>query len=457
MENIILDSPAIPPQYLTPDAAKNYISIMCSQIGIDPRAQEVIDLGIEGLTKQKVNKLLIGMKMKEMESLGLTMEQKKQIIELGLNSAIYPIEGDKTRLARALQDYENHTAIARDQLREATSIADAIRKGAKIPIDITPTLVKIVSSGFYKIKKIERQRIEFETKPVVLTDVNPDAGVSRSCYMGSYVVAWMLFSGRIQVFPHKDNINAEGNWHPHINSNNEVCWGNAATLLRQLIRFEAEEVFNALQIILCNFNGESPFVEMSSFMSVRESYDNGNFYPYERQGRVRFIVGEMYTQYQNTISSFDEVSDEYRYDFFDENEDIVCRDFMTYKNEDEDSEDDPDLLFVRYNGNMICIDDLFGDSTYYQEVEEQRNIDFSPRTEPRRRIIEDEGVPFDAPPAPLTRSPIQNMQFEAATDQIYTVGIATDYINAGDMVTVRTGDGREVERTMIRNNSEGYF
>lgn len=119
------------------------------------------------------------------------------------------------------------------------------------------------------------QHVKFLTPPINLKHHNPSANIMQNVDMGSFEVRWFPQRGRVSVVGVNNNLNADGYQHPHVDSSGSVCWGNAAATYSDAMgTYDIAKALEALQVILQNYNADSPYVRLDRFVSQRNANRN---------------------------------------------------------------------------------------------------------------------------------------------------------------------------------------
>lgn len=151
--------------------------------------------------------------------------------------------------------------------------SDFDRLNGKDRDHITPQIEQIQSAGFWKFDSVDSysKRVYMISDEVWLEFNDRDAKINDRICMGRYKLTLML-GGYIdfRVTAHKDNILVDGYSHPHL-AGDSLCLGNASgTIEKALEAFDIVSIAKVCQLILCNYNDESPYVRFSDFKKEYE-------------------------------------------------------------------------------------------------------------------------------------------------------------------------------------------
>lgn len=119
-------------------------------------------------------------------------------------------------------------------------------------LDVGSLMVQTIGSRDFKVR--------FITPEIVMKHFNPKAGIESSVPMGQYAVTWLPLRNHIAVHTHANNILVDRYPHPHVSYDGDVCWGNAHAVMSEgMSNLDPVPGLEALQVILQNYNADSPF------------------------------------------------------------------------------------------------------------------------------------------------------------------------------------------------------
>jgi hypothetical protein len=258
-------------------ADENYIMLMAGMLEIDPNREEVRNLVTKALTKAQVSLELAALKQTINES------NKKKLSSEQLTKISSMVTREQSSAARSLQnDIDSYYSSVARYLKDADSYLKAMtEKRIELehylnrPVDLSSEVSKIVDDGFYSVAAVYENYIRFATQPVTLVENNPAAGIKRSVFLGTFFVTYHPNTGVIKVTGKESNIETQGHIHPHIGSGGSVCWGTAAEAVAVAMRdLRPSVAFKALQVILNNYNGSSPYRTIERFMERSNNVTN---------------------------------------------------------------------------------------------------------------------------------------------------------------------------------------
>lgn len=106
---------------------------------------------------------------------------------------------------------------------------------------------------------------------------NRAAGIDCELDVGQFAVRIDLHSFDLKVFPYKNNIISTGGYravyHPHVNSQGNVCWGNALETVAALRRtFNIGKILSLLYVLLNSYDSGAPYVHLHAFRDAHRKY-----------------------------------------------------------------------------------------------------------------------------------------------------------------------------------------
>ncbi len=189
--------------------------------------------------------------------------------------------GYKKNLAKAEKDKEKTNLTYRQQ-----RLVDGRLSKWKLAVSRENTvnsevlfnhLVNIARDKFWKfIGIIKGDIIWVTTRPVVLTEVNESAGLSLTQNMGHYIAVLKMSDCDVTIMPHKDNIEYEEHYHPHVSCDGDVCWGNTYNFVEKSKKDrDVSGLLAVARTILSSYSSAGgPFVDLVNFVNNSESIDD---------------------------------------------------------------------------------------------------------------------------------------------------------------------------------------
>lgn len=252
-----------------------------------------------------------------------------------------------------LKTYNQHLNDYNMYVREANrKLADAllhshqmldISKGPNISRDILANHLAtwLAGQSFYKLLRVDSNSIIFTTDHVKLSTSVPDfqgderwAVIDSSCDtvdFGKFLVR-INERGQITVKPYRDNLiitssdneaisnddydNGTGNdyyWHPHIDYDGFVCWGNVS---HEYSDFKASntitlmtDILTKLAALLNTYNESSPYRSLEKFTDAHDISLNGPITAYKYDTAwFKFDSEERFNKYANPADTCERVT-----------------------------------------------------------------------------------------------------------------------------------------------------
>lgn len=207
----------------------------------------------------------------------LTDEERKKLREIHTidNSREYKhleelLDNSKRELNRLYERIDYAMRDIHDRKRNLRNMVVHNEYDVSIEVD------KILEGGFYSLARHKtytcpNKLLWFTTRDITLTHKNHSAGIDMEVPMGNYYVSVNMETYDIRVKLCNNNLQYSGYYHPHVSEGGRVCWGNAAEVMAQsLADMKPSVALTALQIILTNYNDESPYASLRDF---EESYE----------------------------------------------------------------------------------------------------------------------------------------------------------------------------------------
>lgn len=260
-----------------------WVRILCSQVGvsINEIPSEVVHAIAEAQAKQVVNKLFFDwfnsrpIKTTTFTDDDLNLFKKALSVEhteayQNLISSRMSQQREVTRLSNLVHQCARQIASYNEKLRSLTN-----QNG----IDLTPEIAAIVKDGWYRYESeftkamnsgSEEPCLYFTTPRVNMSFYNKAVGAEMNVDMGRYLIKYRVRTGVIEVKTHEDNLIVEGYIHPHVSSDNTLCWGNASThYSKSMVEHTPSLAFKSMRVILQTYNDESPYRSISEFALAR--------------------------------------------------------------------------------------------------------------------------------------------------------------------------------------------
>lgn len=265
--------------------ALNYISELATTTGVDILGWNIIE--VFGLGEEAdLNKICMGPReintkfFAKMEKDKGTEVKIKYLSEAQVQE-ILRVERDLFLEHRSLIDrnieqnmrnIDGYNRKISDEFTVMKKHRDTLALGK---ISILPEIDAIIGSGFFKFEVLGSQVVTFKTAPVTISAKRGD-GKQFSIPLGTFEVSLDFYRGRISVNPNEGNCyHADRYYHPYINADGAICWGNAATSAGQLISTKKyADLFRLLHSLLVHFDFDTtPYVGIENMEIARAKQD----------------------------------------------------------------------------------------------------------------------------------------------------------------------------------------
>jgi len=159
-----------------------------------------------------------------------------------------------------------------EQLDESRSTLSDLRKIIRLPPEdparFVNQLQELLADDFWTLDlgDIGAAHFQFQTKPIVLYYKNSEQAVDLAVPMGQFTVRLLWGRNHIRVLCHFDNVMTEEHYHPHVDSNGIVCYGNMLADVEEAL--QERNYLKALQLtkaVLTNYCDDNPYMHLHDF------------------------------------------------------------------------------------------------------------------------------------------------------------------------------------------------
>ena len=200
--------------------------------------------------------------------------KKKSLVSftevIGSKSAETIREGiEKKRIAdrRQIEEYQAYIESAADRIRASyIEFGDTESVVGRIKEKLDATIEAIADNDFYELIGISNKGIYLLTKPVGLRYDNPAQGLDVTRDMGQLTIFIPFGGTSIRVKRGLNNYSDTRYLHPHVGGDGQICWGNVANQVTDLLlNSDYHTLLNIIQDLLCTYNYESPYLALQSY------------------------------------------------------------------------------------------------------------------------------------------------------------------------------------------------
>lgn len=211
-------------------------------------------------------------------------DEVASLFKADFDRIISDLEKDISQKRGNLESYQNEYAKIVSKLESLVLELEHAKVDASKPAVCPP---EFLSNDFFKLVKVKDGLCYFVTKDVMLID--PRVGGCKPVNMGRFLVRINpkeFKTSSVRIYPFINNIVQRDHWHPHINEEGSICWGNAFEPAAQGFRNrDYRQFFKVLYSLIATYNSGSPYVCMSDFFSGQDT---------------RYITGKGFASYLNS-------------------------------------------------------------------------------------------------------------------------------------------------------------
>lgn len=193
---------------------------------------------------------------------------RAQINDACRQAMLENVRTQELHMQRILQRANSSYNSFMELVREASRLRDSL--GSNPANNIDQQLQTIVQSGFWKFKRVINGTVlEFHTANNVISSYrNRSARIDIDVNLGKFKVTVDIVNRVIHVGQLANNVHSDwygnmGFYHPHINRNGNVCWGNSGgTVTNMFVNADYAGLMQLLATILVDFNPDNPYVQL---------------------------------------------------------------------------------------------------------------------------------------------------------------------------------------------------
>lgn len=263
---------------------KQYVLKMASTFGVVLEEGQVLH-ATQLADKGEINKYLLGIKQGTQITLLEPTPADKGLLTkcMGENKQVYDLRSNIAAKQRDLHAREEMIERIKREILNNQTILGMLEARTRTSDDFIKAINDILTGGWFKLSSVNYTSgiIKMYTPDVYLNYRNATAGIDKTLNMGSYFVSIYKQENKVRVAPRTDNILVDGYFHPHINGSGQVCWGTAEEIYQTAMKSDKAyvQLFDALKIILQNYNGDSPYANFEEFLVKSPNFkiEDGDF------------------------------------------------------------------------------------------------------------------------------------------------------------------------------------
>lgn len=250
-----------------------YLSLLAAQVGVPYKYIEPLAFA-DCATKLDVNKKFFAEVLPRlMDNVSVELpDGLRKFLAKGGFSQNHVIERATAQLNYARREMENFWDAYSELAERLSEASLAYYEALKFdPLQVLEeSLTKVLAKGKWEYSTNTGEHAFFVSKdPIVMHYKDDDAGVDYSVDFGKATVKVKFNPLRVVVsFEHRMPIDYP---HPHVNRAGSVCWGNAAGVVNKAAEtYDVEPLFEALHLILTNYNPASPYVNLRQYYEEQD-------------------------------------------------------------------------------------------------------------------------------------------------------------------------------------------
>ena len=200
----------------------------------------------------------------------INKDKVAEIFKEDYGTIIANIESRIVSLRDYLTHYQREYATTFSKLEKECLCLENEKANSLKPAVCPP---EFMDNEFFNLVKVDATHCYFVTKDILLID--PRRGGCSPINMGKFLIRINpknFASNNVSIFPFINNIIVRGHWHPHINDDGGICWGNAFEPAAQgFTTRNYKQFFKVLYSLLSTYNAASPYVVMGDFYKKQAS------------------------------------------------------------------------------------------------------------------------------------------------------------------------------------------
>ena len=157
-------------------------------------------------------------------------------------------------------------------------------------LPVIQDIERLLEGGRVSLESVDKetQIIIFKTtNECILRHINHAAKLDITVNLGLFLIKINFAHSHITCLPGGNNVLSNGYFHPHLNNQGQVCWGNASGTIRDSFAiFDLKKLVETTLLVLNEYNSESPHVSLERLSVERKIRD--------RHGAVPKDVGQGY-------------------------------------------------------------------------------------------------------------------------------------------------------------------
>lgn len=203
-------------------------------------------------------------------------ELQEAVLKAAASNLEYRAQGLRRSIEQHLASARTYNERVKNQLEHMHKCKQELMmlEGGDYATVIKNKLNEALSSGYWVNPVVHNNHLYLNTRnKIIISHENKSAGLDIKLDVGYLAVKINLRSFDMMVIPYKNNIRYENYFHPHVDHNGQICWGDAYnSVAKWREQFEIGKILQILYSLLQNYNPENPYVSVESMHAYHTKY-----------------------------------------------------------------------------------------------------------------------------------------------------------------------------------------
>lgn len=199
-----------------------------------------------------------GPQLSQDELIAETKKQLKNFDSSWIHERKASINAEISHYRESIQTYQRRLTETSRQMRNQMEQLEHLTSSTKLEDEID----KIAQNQFWEIERMASGSLYLRTRGSCVLRYR-----GETVDFGRFRIKIYLKTGGIVALPLENNIHYKFQYyHPHINENGGLCWGDAAgAVSEQFGMGNIAEILDLLQALLTTYNNDNPYMAFESF------------------------------------------------------------------------------------------------------------------------------------------------------------------------------------------------
>ena len=273
----------------------SYITHMAASLEVSVSEEDLLKFLKLGkfTTKQEVNKFLFDKvdqlkkeKPTPIQSGDLVPFDEKLVKEFNekafLNTRKQQIERDLTNFNSQMDSWQRSMTSTALKIAALKKESSSLTNDTSVVVKIFNDFNKIAASPDFENVYFDPDTMMFHAVTKQNAMLKESDAYPTEFNFGKFDIVFGFSSGHLKVVPFKDNLSSTDNFcHPHVYKPGHVCYGTATAAIAECMKtYDMLNIYNIVNLIIHNYNNQSPIRSISNFGNRKYYYDKHN-YEYE--------------------------------------------------------------------------------------------------------------------------------------------------------------------------------